>query len=171
MHFWRIDSLKDELRRAPLTQRAAFGYLLSTLLLYTFSAAPSGSATDPQPITALDWTGFAAFILLVGCGTYAAYLANGGPVGVDFVPRYIAIGWVLGIRFIVMLFVPALVLFVGTALAWPEDELSDGATDRAAIAFGLGFEALYYWRLVSHVREIATSAPGETGMRESAGFR
>ena len=84
-------------------------------------------------------------------------------------PRYLAIGWVLGLRLLVMLLLPALVLLFGAALVWPEKELSDHVVDRSAVGFGVGFEAVYYWRLVHHLREIATSAPDETGARQSAG--
>ena len=51
MRFWRIGLLKEELRKAPLGQRAAFAYVLGTLLLYTIAAAAPGVwNTEPQRI-------------------------------------------------------------------------------------------------------------------------
>ena len=88
MYFWRIESLKNQLRRGALSQQLAFRYLLATMLLYTAAiSVPSGSGGDPGPITAIDLTAYAATIVLVAAGTYAAYRANGGPGGADFVHR------------------------------------------------------------------------------------
>jgi len=72
---------------------------------------------------------------------------------------------VLGIRLLVMLLVPALVLLFGAAVVWPEKELSDDVADISAVGFGVGFEVVYYWLLVHHVRGIARPTHAETGTR------
>jgi len=48
MYFWRIELLKRELRQGPLGQRAAFAYVLATLLSYTATTAMPG-VWDPEP--------------------------------------------------------------------------------------------------------------------------
>lgn len=174
MYFWRIELLKDELRQGPLGQRAAFGYTLATLLLYTISIdLPGLWSADAEPTTLLDWVAYAAIMLLVGVGTYAAYRANGGQTGSDFVSRYFALGWALTIRLCVLLLVPALLLvfamFAVIPLIRPDSEFSDSAIGGIALAAGIGFEAFYYWRLVRHFGQVANSEARRAGIACSGG--
>lgn len=161
MYFWRIELLKSELRRGSLSQRTAFAYVLASMLVYTIStAAPNVWSPKSEPVTSVvDWVVYAIMVLLVGGGTYAAYRANGGYAGSDFASRYFALGWVLFIRLVVLLFLPATVLLfaVGGALGptQMEGEPADTHFDWAGTAAGVVFEAVYYWRLVRHFGAVA----------------
>jgi hypothetical protein len=162
MYFWRIELLKRELRRRPLGQRAAFAYVVATLLLYTStSAMPISWNTEPVAVSTTDWVSYALMIVFVGGGTYAAYRANGGQAGFDFTSRYFALSWVLFIRLLVLVFVPAFFLLFGvmvaTAFLWPEGDSSDMVLDWSIAVVIVAFEAVYYWRLVHHLKQVATS--------------
>jgi hypothetical protein len=174
MYFWRVELLKGELRQGPVGQRAAFGYVLATLLPYTiFTDLPGLWNAEAEPVTPLDWAAYAAIILLVGVGTYAAYRANGGQTGSDFPSRYFALGWVLGVRLGVLLLVPALLLaflaLAAIAFIEPDGELSDSAIGWIATAVGVGFVAVYYWRLVRHFGQVAVSEAPRAGITCVAG--
>jgi hypothetical protein len=156
MFFWRIEALKTQLRRGSLPQPAAFGYLLAILLLYTAGTVAPITTLAWSP-SALDRSVYVALILFVGGGTYAAYRANGGRQGSDFVARYVAISWVLGNRLAVMLLLPIMAVLFVLAMVFPDGEPSSQILETSGMAFALGFEALFYWRLVHHVRQVGTS--------------
>ena len=66
-----------------------------------------------------------------------------------------------------MLLGPALFLLLGASLVWPELETSDPFAGSSTMAFDIGFEVLYYWRLIHHVRELAVpEAQGGPGAME-----
>lgn len=162
MYFWRIGRLRDELSRGPLGQREAFAYVVATMLLYSIvSGAPGLWNADPESATGWDWAVYVAAVLLVGGGSYAAYRANGGPTGVDFAARYFALGWVLGIRLLILMFLPLMLLIVGWVLAptfiWPEWQISDAALSGLVAISVVAFEGTFYWRLVHHMGQVAAS--------------
>jgi len=165
MYFWRIELLKREMRQGPLGQRAAFAYVLATLLLYTStSAMPILWNAEPVAVSATDWVSYALMIVFVGGGTYAAYRANGGQTGSDFASRYFALTWVLFIRLSVLVFVPAFFLLFGVMVAiaflQPEGDPSDMVLDWSIAVVIVAFEAVYYWCLVHHLKQVATSDLG-----------
>ena len=162
MYFWRIGRLKEQLRVGPLDQRAALAYLLATLLVYTITTATPGLwNAKSEPVLIVDWVSYAATIILVGAGTYAAYRANGGRGGSDFPSRYFALGWVLFIRLAALLLLPALALLFAAAAALGAFQAEDPALDSALGWVGAGisilFEGVYYLRLVQHLRQVASA--------------
>jgi hypothetical protein len=173
MYFWRIGRLKDELGRGPLGQREAFAYVVATMLLYIVTGAPGLWNAGPEPTTGWHWAAYVATVLLVGGGSYAAYRANGGRTGVDFAARYFALGWVLGIRLSVLMFLPVMLLFLAWVLAptfiWPEWQVSDVASIRAAVVSVVAFEAAFYWRLVHHLGQVAASGSSGADTQLCAG--
>lgn len=164
MYLWRIELLKNRLREGPLSQRAAFVYILATLLLYVITTAAPGLHPRSEAATTLDWLTYGLTIAIVGGGTYAAYRANGGQAGSDFASRYFALGWVLFLRLAVLFFAPATALVFGAGAAFgafeSESERFDSAFEWAGAAVGLTFEAVYYWRLVHHLRQLAGAGSG-----------
>ena len=167
MFFWRIELLKDQLHEGPLGQRASFAYVVATVLLYTASTTVPGLwNAEPDPATGLDWLTYGLTVFLVGGGTCLAYRANGGQAGSDFASRYFALGWVLLIRLIVLMLVPAMVLMlaVGAGLGFihTESERADTFFSWTGAAVGIAFEAFFYWRLVHHLGQVATADVART---------
>jgi len=160
MRLWRIDLLKGQLKEGPLSQRSSFTYILATLLLYTLAVVAAGPVNAGHPVTGLDWLISGLTIALVAGGTYAAYRANGGPVGLDFASRCFALGWVLFVRLAILLFLPAMVLVFVAGGVFGAFQMEEGQMDRAfnwaGAAVGVTFEVIYYSRLVRHLRELAT---------------
>ncbi|HKY21938.1 MAG TPA: hypothetical protein VJM31_12040 [Vicinamibacterales bacterium] len=55
----------------------------------------------------------------------------------------------------------AVVLLLGAALVWHGSEQSDRVGETLGMGFSIGFEVLYYWRLVHHLRDVAAFTSGE----------
>jgi len=99
-------------------------------------------------------------MFFVAGGTYAAYRANRGTYGIDFVARYFALNWVLMIRLLVLVFMPtmALIFVAIIPFAVVAEAEQNTAPEWFGVAASTGFEAVYYWRLVHHFREISSPA-------------
>ena len=167
MFLWRIERLKDQLQAGPLGQGASFAYVMATVLLYTASTAVPGLwNAEPEPATLVDWLTYGLTVFLVGGGTYMAYRANGGQAGSDFASRYFALGWVLLIRLMVLMLVPAFILVFGVGAGlgfiFTESERSDTFFSWTGAAIGIAFEAVFYWRLVHHLEQVATVGVART---------
>jgi uncharacterized protein (TIGR02246 family) len=169
MYFWRIEALKDQLRQGPLAQRYAFAYVfIAFLLLEAVLGVPGLWNTELAPDTPWAWVTYIASVAFFGGGTYAAYRANGGANGLDFAARYLALGWVLTVRLVVLAFLPlllvAMVVLVVMAVAQTDpasvaiasDDLS---SDWIVELVSVAFIAVFYWRLVHHFQDVARYAP------------
>jgi uncharacterized membrane-anchored protein YitT (DUF2179 family) len=169
MFFWSIEALKAQLREGPLAQSHAFAYVfVGFFLVNAVFGIPGLWNAEPTPVTLWAWVTYTVTLALFAGGTYAAYRVNGGAEGLDFVARYLALSWVLGIRLFVLVLVPLLVLvmvaFVVVALAQTDAATTTAASEDLASDWVIevviiGFVAIFYWRLVSHFRDVTTPAP------------
>lgn len=148
MEFLRIRRLTADLARRPLSAPdtakylAAQGALLSILFIPTPAEAPA------------DWP-FLAYPLLALLGVYYCYRCNGGPVGERFAERYLAVGWVVGVRVVLVTIatvIPCIVglAFTSTGLNWFEDARVWFVVDLGV----LGLITLVYWRMGVHLARI-----------------
>jgi hypothetical protein len=158
MYFWRINALTEQLRRGPLDQRGALLYLLAWLMAWTVATLPwmSGDATA---LNLSDWVSQLSYVVATVIGTLLAYRANGGANGNDFAARYLAVGWVVTVRLMVLFLLPLFVLvftgqFLATFLAVSrggDASVNDTATAWGIAAIAIVFEIVYYWRLMHHL--------------------
>jgi hypothetical protein len=96
-----------------------------------------------------------ASALIVVLGLRAAYKANGGAEGPDFAGRLLALGWVLGVRLIVLwlvLFTFLMVLVIVGAAA--NREPSDFIIAASAVTFVLLASVVFFWRLAHHLKDL-----------------
>ena len=96
-----------------------------------------------------------ASVLILVLGLRAAYKANGGAEGPDFAGRLLALGWVLGVRLMLLwlvLFIALMVLAVAAAAA--DQEPSDFVITATAVAFALLASGIFFWRLAHHLRDL-----------------
>ena len=178
MFFWRIEALKAQLREGPLAQRSAFAYLfIGFFLMNAVLGIPGLWNATTSPTTPWAWATYIVTVALFTGGTYAAYRANGGPEGLDFAARYLALGWVLTIRLFALIFLPllllALVAFVVIALAQADGASTtpaseDLAADWLVELMIMVFVGIFYWRFVHHFREIATRSATPAGIHSPA---
>jgi len=149
-----------------VSQGTSFAYVLAALLLGAVGTyAPSGlwNSTTPEPPTVLGWLTYAVTIMVVGAGTYAAYSANGGSAGADFASRYFALGWVLFIRLVVLVVLPAVVLMFAAGVALQRTRTPDKPEEWGFSVVGILFEIVYYWRMVLHLRQVSGDRAQQAG--------
>ncbi len=149
MYSWRIEKLKTQMATRPLSEREALPYLVM------FVAVSSAAAYLPQTAYNL-WVGFGAVwsVLLATLGTIYIYHQNGGAGGQHFFQRYFAVGWVVFVRLLVASIFVA-VAFYSTLAAVGADRKSRHWYD---FLFFAVVEAVGYWRIGHHVRDIAQRA-------------
>lgn len=147
MYFWRIEARKADLAGQPLTDRQVLPYLvLYSVLMSAVSFIPFSELNTWNMAGAL-WS-----VLLAVVGTIYIYRRNGGEQGLHLLQRYLAIGWVVGIRWTAALLAIAVVYFgvleavgeVPDNTTWPEFVLLAAA------------QAAWYWRIGHHIAEVAS---------------
>lgn len=107
MYFWNINGLKEELAARPFSEREMLPYLIVFVVL---STASSYITTEISTV----WDGLGAMwsIALAVVGTIHIYRQNGGASGQRFLQRYFALGWVIGLRCLVVVGGAAIIFFV-----------------------------------------------------------
>lgn len=149
MYFWRIEKLKTELAARPLSERETLPYLI------VFVGLSTAVGYLPQTMSNVwDALGAAWSVAVAVVGSIYIYRQNGGADGQHFLQRYFAIGWVVTVRWLVVLIVVG-VAFFGTLAAVGADTESTHWYD---FLFPAVVEAVLYWRIGHHVRDLAQRA-------------
>jgi hypothetical protein len=148
MRFLGIKPLRDDLAEGPLSAKETLKYLPAQGMLLSLIFIPSPADAPP------DWA-FIAYPLLSLAGIYYCYRSNGGSAGRHFAERYLAVGWVVGLR-VAVLGIGAAIITHGISLwifglNWIQDD---------RLSLGLEFGALVlivlvYWRMGIHLSLIA----------------
>ena len=130
----------------PLSEREVLPYLVVFVGLY------AAVGYIPHTITNV-WDGLGAVwsITLAVVGTIYIYRQNGGADGQHFLQRYFAISWVVTIRWLVILFLAAVAFFATLTMLGSEAEETTWY-EFLCIAV---VEALIYWRIGYHIRDLA----------------
>lgn len=146
MYFWNIGALTDELGRSSLPEDEAFKYLMASTVLY-------GLALIPLPGTnSLDVYSAIAEGAVALLGIVYVYRCNSGSDGRDFLQRYFSIGWVLGVRWLVLIVLPTLVVYftVLESIAG----IPDGTTVHEVVLVNSLYVA-YFWRFGAYAKAVA----------------
>lgn len=114
MYWWKIHDLRTELANGTLPERARFQYLLIYTVLST--VAVEFPLLSPEPNLWDRAFTVVAFSLAV-LGTTWLYRQNGGGRGHGFLERYLSLGWVFLLRFIVFSAPVFIAAFIGGELA------------------------------------------------------
>jgi len=108
MYFVRYQPLKERLRESSVSDSEALPYLIADVALTALLFAL------PQSDGYNFWDGVSGCLSVATAvgGVLYAYKKNGGRDGYDFIQKYVVLGWVVGVRFLIA-FVPiALVLLL-----------------------------------------------------------
>ena len=145
MYFWRIEDLKRDLITRPLTDREVLPYLLIFVGITALVPIFPMESMNLWDYAAAIWT-----LLLAVAGTLYAYQCNGAAAGLHFVQRYLAIGWVVAVRWgvVVMAAFVVLLFFV--------DSSGDETTPTYAL-FWMVAEVVFYERMGYHIRAVAST--------------
>ena len=150
MYFWKINALKATLRQRDLTERETLPYLGAFVVLPLLIMVPY---QRPAAET-WEYVFWGANILMFLAFLPWLYRANGGATGRQFAQRFLCVGWVLGLRWTVQVFLPFLILqmILMTAL----DRLPPN-DPKALWLLPLAIELIWYWRFGVHLKDLARS--------------
>ncbi len=160
MYFWKISDLKEELIKNGLSQKSMFIYILLYMLLAQFFVEISYIFPSEEAATTTDYIQMIFDLAAVGIGTYLCFYANGSDNGQQFSERYFSIGFVVSLRFMVLLFpIIAVFGFVAGILS----ETSGMDLDSPAFNYGMlviisAWLIAIYWRIIAHINEVAKAA-------------
>lgn len=144
MYFLDIRSLKRQLQTGVrLPEDEAFLYLLSSSIIQTLFTIVPSTVNLRNTLTTI------AVMAVTVFGIIHCYSQNGGARGMGFLDRFIALSWVLGLRWFLgslFLLIP-LVIFLIAA----RNDRGMWIADVLEVLLVLG----YYLRLGSHLRQLA----------------
>jgi hypothetical protein len=146
MYFWRIEKLKQEMANRPLTDREALPYFL----VYSGLTAAAGYVAMPLE-NAWDWAQAAWAVLIAILGAIHLYRSNGGNHGEYFFQRYFALGWVVGLRWLLVAVLVLVAFHVPMAFFRPDVE----DTQWYDLLLLVVLETGLYWRIGHHIKDLA----------------
>ncbi len=150
MYIWNIKNLNNVLIDGNLNQRSLFLYIFIYVILTELGGQiyylfPNKNYNNYDYIQAY------LYLIIVATGTYFSYILNGGINGKEFAERYFSIGFVVAIRFVVIL-TPIIIVISIITIDEIEEDVSTQWYD--IIIFGL-LEIIYYWRCLVHINYVA----------------
>lgn len=154
--FLDIKGLVSEYQNKTITESVKFKYLLGEFLLILLGGSINIQA---PPEAVLNWT-LTTFVLLsmVGMGTWYCYKINKEGDNTDFSSRYIALNFVVSMRFAVA-YLGVLVAIVIFAPLIPDPAMIDEA--QANLVLNLSIMAavlgLYYYFIAKYMKQIAVT--------------
>lgn len=143
MYFWKIDNLKKDLIKKPLSEKEQFKYLIATIILFNLALATNLLMENSI------WNIYSVIIsgIVDIFGMFFLYRINGGSNGKYFLQRLLSLGWVIGIRWTVLILLPINIIVFN--LGVPED----------TAVFSLVIDNLtylvYLWMLGKNIKEVA----------------
>ncbi|MCC6797827.1 MAG: hypothetical protein IT366_22120 [Candidatus Hydrogenedentes bacterium] len=163
MYFWNLHALKAMLKERPLTDHEALPYYFVVAFLMQLDVYASTYFASVEPSSSsVELLSSAIYHVIVLAGILWAYIRNGGRNGYSFFSRYFAIGWVVGIRLLVAIIAP-LILLMAVFIAAELYGISNADTtfDIVINLFGIIIEIVYCYLVARNVGEVADAWPKE----------
>ncbi|OGW34657.1 MAG: hypothetical protein A2010_14790 [Nitrospirae bacterium GWD2_57_9] len=151
MHYWKISSLKEEIRKGELTEKDRFLYALIYIILTAISVEAM-ALMPAENSNVWDVINSVSNIVVVTAGTIFAFKANGGSKGIDFLGRYFSISFVVAMRFLAISIPVVLMVLAYYSFAVPQDH-DFNSTAYDTLPFVLWSAALY-WRICVHIADM-----------------
>lgn len=145
MYWVRYQPLKERLSKRVVSDREALPYLL----FFSGLEALALSIPASSEMNRWDIVSTILYVLIAILGVFYVYRRNGGSDGYDIIQKFVVLGWVVAIRFmIVTLSVGGLVY----AVAYYYGVTGDQTTLFEVIFFNV-ISAFYYERLGKHISD------------------
>lgn len=144
MYFVRYQPLKAKLRAGTVSDREALPYLMVFLGLQELALA----LPMAEGMNVWDGIEFVATICTLLGGLWYAYLKNGGAEGFDLITKFVVLGWVVTVRFVLVV-VPLMCVFIIVGEATGLVVLD--AEGPADAIFLLVLDVVYYQRIGRHI--------------------
>ena len=168
MYFVKYQPLKRKLKERSLSDREAVVYLVVyTFFLVVPAGIPPETMDECNDCELMAWDYAVISLVNAGiaiAGIYYIYDANGGKSGFDLIQKYFVLGWVVGIRCLIV-FLP---VGVATLVASAEvlgNEWEDRTQNRIHYFLTFLLFVVYFQRLGRHIRDTRNTAI-ESGRHE-----
>lgn len=150
IYSWEIKRLKFELVTGRQSAGQILIYLAGILIIQIGLRVLAHFIGEPPNLwDYIDTTAF--FFLLAAAAIYCFYV-NGGRGGRDFISRYIALAWVFGVRFAVMVELPLTFCFYGLPSLFIK---VPDQTQWYDVLFSTCLRLGFYFFLARHIRDVA----------------
>lgn len=141
MYFWNVEKLKEDLKKQTVAEGEFFKYLFATVVLYCLGLM--------LPYTADIWYKLSTLLMTIitASGLYYVFKCNGGKNGKNFLEKYTSLGWVVSVRWSVLVALPSIIIsliilgVIGPSLYVIEGFLID-----------LVYVS-YFWMLGKHIKD------------------
>jgi len=147
MYFWKISKLKSDLINQPLPESESFKYLIANAVVYGLAMIPFGEKNIWDIYFSI------ATLVITILGTIYIYGCNRGANGKNFLQRYVSLSWVVGIRWIVLIALPIIILYY-IAIGIYFGIVSYTINPLDIILFSILLVS-YFWLLGKHMKEVA----------------
>ena len=153
MYVWDIRRLKSDLIARPLTEREQLPYLVVFVALTTIAEILTTELSNVW-----DYLSAAASVITAVGGAIFLYHQNGGRAGQYFLQRYFSIGFVVSIRWLVLVLAVVIPFIFLLDLA---GLLKDTTTWPEFVVLAVA-ELFLYQRIGHHIRDVALQTSGQT---------
>ena len=145
MVFWNIEKLLKKLSSQKLTQKELFFYFFGFTLLEFIVSNPFLSE-ESYLNSIFQWFDWGIFLLCSLISLGVCFYSNGGNQGNDFIERYIAIQFVMTIRYSVFIIFAAIILLLcGFGFE----------NDRTSFIFSIAFYLVITFKEISNFKYLA----------------
>lgn len=145
MNFITYAPLKEQLRERTLSDRQALPYLIASTTISAFLL----SIPLHENYNLLDGLSVVVSLTLAIAGILFAYNKNGKENGYDLIQKFMVIGWITGVRFI-LIGIPISVV-VGVVAHYLGFSFKE--TNPVGYTYYILFEALLYYRIGKHIED------------------
>jgi hypothetical protein len=156
MYFWNINKLKSDIREGRLTETQSMFYLLANILLYQLVLVfYTYDLVVGSFIVWNVWDIYTAIVttILIVAGIHYVYKCNKGASGNHFLKKFLSIGWVAGIRWLILVVLPSTltleIVRIMVSSNTPEH------TTPIDVVFMSALCVLFFWLVGKHVKEVA----------------
>ena len=154
MIWFDLKELERKISSDELSDKEAFHYVLAQAIVLALSFE-SSSWVDPFW---LKFVGRALLVLITIWGLHKAYKANDEVDGRDFLKRYFAIRWVIGVRIVLVVllfsFIIGGIVGIVTIMSGGSDQIAPSYRSLIATASVLLLEILSYVLIVNSIRRL-----------------
>ncbi len=148
MYFWKTQLLAEDLKKNSINETDLKNYYMGTTVLTTIcSSLALLQPPDNMPASVTESL-VTLFITILGIN--AAFKANGGGTGTRFIEKSVLLFFPLMIKVMVVGLVVGMVIGVLEMAGTSKFQLEWGTTISI-----IAIEALFYWRLVTHIKRTA----------------
>ena len=159
MRFFSLSKVKNDISSGAVSEQETFRYAIAWFIVFYVASFPAAG----EGVSATSYVYWLVFFVANIWGMTKSFAANGGAKGRDFLGRFLALGWVLGIRGLIVI-LPAYIAFcfwLGVLVGMTG--LLQGVADQVIAEYALYVSMAvyllwYYSRLCTNLRELRAAA-------------